>query len=169
MITISQIKKAFMLLYSGILDKNISKQMWFNHYKEKDLLPCIRLYLLGYFQNNFEPEKSTSHPYSYSGEGRFDFLIGDVAVEFAVRTPECSSRKLKLCDNTDEIAKLTKYPGDAVLILFDFSKNILAASDLEQYNQLPSLGRGVKRYPLSILYYYKDNQGTFKALRKNIK
>ena len=34
MITISQIKKAFMLLYSGILDKNISKQMWFNHYRK---------------------------------------------------------------------------------------------------------------------------------------
>ncbi|MFA4903693.1 MAG: hypothetical protein WC600_13240 [Desulfobaccales bacterium] len=170
MVTINQIKKTFFLLYSSILNERFSKQQWFNYYIEKYLLPCIRFYLLGYFANDFEPEVATSNPYSYTGKGRFDFLVGDVAVEFAVRTPDCRSTKLKRCDNEDEIAKLAKYSGDSVLVLFDFSKKILTESALKaEYGELPSLGQGVKRHPFSLLYYFKDSEGNPKVIRKNIR
>jgi len=168
MITINQIKKAFFSLYKGIVNERFSKQNWFSYRTEQKLLPCIRFFLLGYFENTFEPEASAFNPYSNTGKGRFDFLIGDVAVEIAVRTPYCSSKKIEKCYNEDEIAKLSKYSGPSALVLFDFSDDGLTDAALNEYTLL-SLGKGVKRNSYSLLYYFKDNEVTPTVVRKNIK
>lgn len=169
MITINKIKEAFELLYSNMLDDKFSKQGLFHYNTEKHLLPIVRFFLLGYFGKSFEPEALTDHVHTYSGFGRFDFLIDKVAVELAVRTPDCPSSKLKKIDNEGEIIKLTKYNGPSVLVLLDFSKKPLTESDLETYRDIPSLGRGFHRRPFSLLYFFKDKYGVLQVIRKNIR
>jgi hypothetical protein len=54
--------------------------------------------------------------------------------------------------------------------LFDFSNKILSGSAIkEEYGELPSLGKGVKRNPFFILYYFRDNEGNPNVIRKNMR
>jgi hypothetical protein len=56
-----------------------------------------------------------------SGHGYIDFVIDDVAVEFAVRKPGAARSALSASVNSTEVKKLMKYDGKALLVLFDFS------------------------------------------------
>jgi len=149
--------------------------MWFaktyglEEWSENDLLPLVRFFLLGYFgKSRIEPEHTVQQPLAPKGKGRVDFLLGKVAVEFAVRKYSDYSTKIKPHDNRFEIRKLLKYEGPAALVLFDFSDEPFP-DDLDVYRELPVVGRGHRRNPFSVLYYYRDEDGRPDVVRKNIK
>lgn len=167
--TIKQVKEAFYLLYETVLVPQFTKSYGFTWWSERDVLPLIRFFLLGYF-GSLEPEAASKHPLSQTGYGKVDFLINRIAVEFAVRTPEEGSTKISASSNRDELIKLMKHIGPAVLVLFDFSHGPYTSEQLESYRDLPSLGKGHhSKYPFSVLYYYKDKKGTPQVIRKNIR
>lgn len=154
-ITILEIEEAFELLFESFINKDFSKSLYLDHWGEKDLLPLIRTFLLGYFGESLIPEAESELPGSLSGYGRIDFLLGNTAIEFAVRTPECHKSKLKCNINQTEVKKLLKHDGPSVLVLFDFSDCPLSKNELQQYRETPSLGKGnYYKSPFNIIYFY---------------
>lgn len=153
-ITIAKVREAFNLLYESIHDRQFRKTLRINEWSEKELLPLVRTFLLGYFGHCY-PEVSVRLQSSASGWGRIDFQIGDVAVEFAVRRPLDRKGPLSSKVNTTEAIKLMMYDGPAILILFDFSMHPFSDDDIERFRDYPSLGKGnFKRSAFNVAYYY---------------
>ena len=141
--TVSQVIDAFDLLYKSLHDKEFRKSLRMHEMSERELLPLVRTFLLGYFGESLVAEPSAVLPGSLSGNGRIDFMIGNVAVEFALRRPEHVKRELCAGANETEVKKLLKHKGPAVMILFDMARDShLTDEDLNGYRALPSLGRG---------------------------
>jgi hypothetical protein len=166
---VQDIREAFDILYSSMLDNKFSKSLRLQHKIERELLRKIRFFLLGYFGKGIEPEVRTKLISSLSEEGRLDFLVEKVAVEFAVRPPISPPSVLKKRANADEVKKLVQYNGQSALVLFDFSVSPLEDSDLEEYRALPILRQGIKKKPFWIFYYYKTDQGQYDCISKYIK
>lgn len=153
-VTIGQVREAFGLLYESIHDREFRKTLRLNEWSEKELLPLVRTFLLGYFGHCY-PEVSVRLQSASSGWGRIDFQIGDVAVEFAVRRPLDRKGPLSSKVNTTEAIKLMMYDGPALLVLFDFSMHPFSDADIERFRDYPSLGRGnFKRSAFNVAYYY---------------
>jgi len=154
-ITITQVVDAFDLLFTSIRSKTFSKTLRLHECSEKELLPLVRTFLLGYFRESLVAEARTSLPGSLSGSGRLDFVIDNVAVELAVRRPTASRSSVSSTVNSSEIKKLMKHPGLAVLILFDFSKTPYTEDDIEAFRMWPSLGKGNhKKSAFNVAYFY---------------
>lgn len=154
-ITVSEVTSAFDLLFSSLLRKDFSKTLLLHEWKERDLLPLVRTFLLGYFGESLVPEAKSELPGSLTGEGYIDFLIGDVAVELAVRTPNTPKANLSKTVNSDEIKKLMKYDGLSLLVLFDFSKTPFSNNEIERFREWPSLGKGNhKKSAFNVSYFY---------------
>lgn len=101
----------------------------------------MRCYLLGWFADHLLPEVKGALPGSTSGHGYIDFVIGGVAVEFAVRKPTAARSNLSATVNSTEM-KLMKYDGKSLLVLFDFSDTPFTEEQIEYFRDWPSLGRG---------------------------
>lgn len=86
-ITVDKVIEAFDLLFSSLHRKEFSKTLCLNEWGERALLPLVRTFLLGYFGESLVPEAKSKLPGTLSGEGYIDFIIDNVAVEFAVRKP----------------------------------------------------------------------------------
>jgi hypothetical protein len=176
MITIKQVQHAFQLLHETARQKEFSKAMYFNWWSEKDLLPSVRFYLLGYF-GAIDPEVKTELiSGNITGEGYIDFAIENIAVEFAVRRPNDYRFKLRAYLNIDERRKLIRrkvyneHLTNGVLVLFDFANDPLSIEQLEDYREMPSLGQGnFKKDDFSILYFYTGENSETICIRKNIK
>jgi hypothetical protein len=154
MSSVSQVVSAFELLYSGLRDPAFRKSLPLDRWSEKQLLPLVRTFLLGYFGPKARPEFGTVLPGALTGYGRVDFLVYDVAVEFAVRRPWCPKSDLMPRVNRTEVLKLMKHDGRGVLILFDFAKASLDDDDLDAYRDLPSMGSGNHfKSPFSVAYF----------------
>lgn len=154
MSSISQVIDAFQLLYTGLWDPGFRKSLPLHKMPEKNLLPLVRTFLLGYFGPKARPEHGTVLPGALTGQGRVDFLVYNVAVEFAVRRPWSPKADLLPRKNRTEMLKLMKHDGRAVLILFDFSLHGLDANDLSAYRELPPMGRGNHaRSSFSVAYF----------------
>lgn len=154
MSSVSQVIDAFQLLYTGLRDPSFRKSLPLDKWPEKQLLPLVRTFLLGYFGPKARPEFGTVLPGALSGFGRVDFLVYGVAVEFAVRRPWCSRSDLMPRVNRTEVLKLMKHDGRAVLVLFDFARDGLEEHHLAGYRDLPSMGRGNHyRSPFSVAYF----------------
>lgn len=167
-VTINQVKEAFLFLYQQILEQGFTKASYFPWWSERELLPLIRFYLLGYF-GVLEPEADIEFLTNVTGRGRVDFLIENVAVEFATRTPDDSPSKIDTNTNQSELIKLMRYGGPSALVLFDFSETPFTPNDLEAFRAVPSLGRGnFNKYPFSILYYFQNEHSSPDVIRKNI-
>jgi len=123
--SVSRVVSAFELLYSGLRDPAFRKSLPLDRWSEKQLLPLVRTFLLGYFGPKARPEFGTVLPGALTGYGRVDFLVYGVAVEFAVRRPWCPKSDLMPRVNRTEVLKLMKHDGRGVLILFDFAKGRL--------------------------------------------
>lgn len=168
--TIKQVHQAFELLFSAMCDKSFSKSLYLEHWGEKSLLPLVRTFLLGYFGKSIVPEAQTSLPGNLSGKGRLDFIIDDVAVEFAVRRVNYSANTLSRKINETEVKKLIKHEGKALLVLFDFSSNPLSSEDLETYRDAPLLGQGNhKKTPFQLSYFFKRNNVESGFIKKQIR
>jgi hypothetical protein len=108
------------------------KTLKFNTYNERALAPLVRTFLLGWF-GQVSPEIQSAHRGCFSGYGSIDFRVGNVAIEFAVRTRRQGNSALSDVTNANEIKKLLKYQGSAVLVLYDFSARPFTKHDLNRY------------------------------------
>ena len=107
-------------------------------------------------------------------QGRFDFKLGNTAIEFAVKLADDPKQKLlpgkNNSVNASEIHKLIKHKGRSILVLFDFSRK-RSLDDDELYDRYVShsLGKGNHgRTSYEIMYFYRDNRGTG-CFRKQIR
>ena len=174
MISIEQIRESFLFMHESMADYDFSKTMSFNWWNEKDILPNERFFLLGYF-GAIEPEVKTELRGKYSEEGFIDFVVDNVAIEFAVRKPDDYASKLTSYSNRDERKKLARrkqYNESfeyGVLVLFDFSNDPLTDEQLENYREQPPLGRGNFNLDnFSVLYFYRES-GESICIRKNVR
>lgn len=172
-VTVNEVREAFQLLYCNILDRKFRKTLDLHHWSEKEMLPLVRTFLLGWF-GRCVPEVTVRLPSAPSGYGRIDFLLGDVAVEFAVRRPLDHKGPLSSKVNTTEMIKLMMYEGKGLLVLFDFSANPFEAEDIERFREYPSLGKGNhRRSPFNVAYFYIDKRfkggGQYQCISKNIR
>ena len=154
-ITILEVDEAFQLLFESFIKKKFSKSLYLDYWGEKDLLPLVRTYLLGYFGQSIVPEAESELPGTLSGYGRIDFLI----------------KKTAITKNTNEteIKKLMKHDGPSVLVLFDFSEYPLSQEEINKYRTLPSLGRGNHfKSPFNLLYYYIKGKRPKRAYREKL-
>lgn len=154
-ITVKEVVEAFDLLFAALHRKEFTKTLCLNEWGERELLPLVRTFLLGYFGESLMPEAKTKLPGTLSGEGLIDFVIDNVAVEFAVRTPYASKSNVSATVNSPEIKKLIKHDGLAVLILFDFSDTPYTEEQIERFRDWPSLGKGNhKKSAFNVAYFY---------------
>jgi len=89
-LTIVEEVDAFDLLFNSFHDKKFTKTLKLNEWGEQELLPLVRTYLLGYFGESIIPEAKSKLPGTLTGNGFIDFVIDNVAIEFAVRKPTAS-------------------------------------------------------------------------------
>ena len=154
MSSVTLVIDAFHLFYEALQRREFRKSFQFDQWSERDLLPLVRTFLLGYFGPRAEPERMAVLPTKLTGQGRFDFMIYDVAVELAVRRPWCPRADVMPGRNADEVRKLLKHDGLGVLVLLDYSASPLTRDELESYRDLPSLGRGNHtKSGFSVAYY----------------
>lgn len=160
MITQQQAIDAFYRLYQAYHNKRFTKTLNFTQKTEREILPLVRSYLLGYF-DYLEPEAMIQ--VSSNCKSRCDFLIDNIAVEFAVRSANKGGNNLKAKNNVSEIKKLIRYPYHSLMILFDFKRGRTddeVIATLKEYRNIPSLGRGnYNRYPFTVAYFYQDESG----------
>ncbi|MCA0890492.1 hypothetical protein [Qipengyuania flava] len=151
---VTQVIDAFELLYSGLRDSSFRKSLPLDQWSEKQPMPLVRTFLLGYFRPKARPEFGTVLPGALSGHGRVDFIVYGVAVEFAVRRPWCPRSDLMPRVNRTEVLKLMKHRGRALLVLFDLARDGLEDHHLAGYRALPSMGRrNHSRSPFSVAYF----------------
>ncbi len=143
--TITEITDCFEYFFSSLYRREFVKTLRLNECSERELLPLVRCYLLGWFADNVSPEVKSKLPGSVSGHGYIDFVIDDVAVEFAVRKPTAARSNVYATVNSTEVKKLMKRDGNALLVLFDFSDTPYSEEQIESFCNWPSLGRGNHR------------------------
>ena len=135
------------------------KTLRLNECSERELLPLVRCYLLGWFADNVSPEVKSKLPGTVSGHGYIDFVIDDVAVEFAVRKPTAARSNVSATVNSTEVKKLMKHDGKALLVLFDFSDAPYSEEQIESFRNWPSLGRGNHRKSaFNVVYFFVEKR-----------
>lgn len=147
--TITEIMECFEYFFSSLYRREFVKTLRLNECSERELLPLVRCYLLGWFADNVSPEVKSKLPGTVSGHGYIDFVIDDVAVEFAVRKPTAARSNVSATVNSTEVKKLMKHDGKALLVLFDFSDAPYSEEQIESFRNWPSLGRGIIASPHS--------------------
>lgn len=171
-ITVTEVVDAFDLLFNSFHKKDFSKTLRLNEWGEQELLPLVRTFLLGYFGESIVPEAKSKLPGTLTGNGYIDFIIDNVAVEFAVRKPTASKLNVSATVNTTEIKKLMKHNGLALLVLFDFSKTPYSEDQIERFREWPTLGKGNhKKSAFNVAYFYieKKRPITLNYYLKNIR
>lgn len=160
MASVREVSEAFHVFYEGLRDPNFTKSLRLNEWTERDLLPLVRTFLLGWFgRGRIAPEIMSTLPGKATGKGRLDFVIDDIAVELAVRCKGAARSNLSAAVNSDEIKKLMKYHGRAVLILLDFTDDPLDDKAIQKFRDWPSLGKGNhKKSPFNVSHHYRDPQ-----------
>lgn len=155
---IKEVRRAFSELFAASFDRDFRKTIRLDKSNEREHLPFVRFYLLGFF-GGLEPEKKTIYPEAKTGWGKFDFMIDKTAIEFAVRKEKQGPSAALQRVNRSEMIKLMKYEGRSILVIFDYSDNHVSKEQLSQYRELPSLGKGNHhKFPLNILYLYREDK-----------
>jgi len=170
-VTVKQVTAAFELLYERLLDRTYAKSAGFERYSERELAHIVRAFLLGYFRK-LDPEATSRLPGSPTAYGRIDFVVGNVAIELAVRSRTATTKSaLSARSNITEVKKLLCHKGPAILILFDFARSRLSAEDLGLYRTLPSLGPGrLQKSAFNLAYFHRDGRpAECQLIRMNIR
>ncbi|EDE7185582.1 hypothetical protein BXO55_02545 [Salmonella enterica subsp. enterica serovar Enteritidis] len=170
--SVRDVVSSFDYLFSSLYRREFVKTLRLNECNERELLPLVRCYLLGWFGDNLTPEVQAQLPGTLTGNGYIDFVIDDVAVEFAVRRPDAPKATLSAYVNTTEMKKLMKYDGKALLVLFDFSTTPFTEQQIEAFRDWPSLGQGNhKKSAFNVAYFYvkKRRPLTSGKIIKNIR
>ena len=170
--SVRDVVSSFDYLFSSLYRREFVKMLRLNKCNERELLPLVRCYLLGWFGDNLTPEVQAQLPGTLTGNGYIDFVIDDVAVEFAVRRPDAPKATLSAYVNATEMKKLMKYDGKALLVLFDFSTTPFTEQQIEAFRDWPSLGQGNhKKSAFNVAYFYvkKRRPLTSGKIIKNIR
>ncbi|MBB7656027.1 hypothetical protein HEM24_018195 [Escherichia coli] len=170
--SIRDVVSSFDYLFSSLYRREFVKTLRLNECNERELLPLVRCYLLGWFGDNLTPEVQAKLPGTLTSNGYIDFVIDDVAVEFAVRRPDAPKATLSAYVNTTEMKKLMKYDGKALLVLFDFSTTPFTEQQIDAFRDWPSLGQGNhKKSAFNVAYFYvkKRRPLTSGKIIKNIR
>ncbi len=155
-VTVKEIVDAFDLLFDSMHRRRFCKTLRLKEFTEQELQPLVRSFLLGYFGESIVPEAKAILPGALSGKGRIDYLIDNVAVELAVRSKGKAKANISSSVNTNEVKKLMKHNGLALLVLLDFSDSPATDEDIERFREWPSLGKGNhKKSPFNVAYFYK--------------
>lgn len=171
-ISIRDVVESFEYLFDSFYRKEFIKTHRFNKGNERELLPLVRWYLLGRYDDRVYPEFKARLQGSLTGNGYIDFVIGDIAVEFAVRTATASKASISATVQTTEMKKLMKYDGKALLVLFDFSDSPYSEPEIDEFRYIPSLGKGNhKCSAFNLAYFYIARRRPFETGRisKNIR
>jgi len=173
MTTISQVVDAFTLFFDAVHRPDFRKSMSFHKYSERALQPLVRSMLLGWF-GHVSPEVRSKLAGSLTGFGSIDFVIGNVAVEFAVRRPMSSRAALSDVTNATEIKKLMQYEGKSLLVLYDFSRDPYTSEDLDRYREWRSLDDDseLDGHSFNLAYFYRERferKLVTACIRKNIR
>ena len=156
--TITEITDCFEYFFSSLYRREFVKTLRLNECSERELLPLVRCYLLGWFADNVSSEVKSKLPGTVSGHGYIDFVIDDVAVEFAVRKPTAARSNVSATVNSTEVKKLMKHEGKALLVLFDFSDTPYSEEQIESFRNWPTLGRGNHRKSaFNVVYFFWKN------------
>jgi hypothetical protein len=169
-VTVKELNKAFETFYFALNNPKFTKSLKLNQWNERKLLPLVRTFLLGWF-GDVVPEDIASLPGGLTGKGRIDFVVGNVAVELAVRKLGGERSYLSRSVNSNEAKKLMKHNGLALLVLLDFTNDPLDNDALEKFRDWPSLGQGNHtKSSFNLSYFYKDNEtGLLTFTVKNIR
>jgi len=171
-ITVKQAVEAFEFFYDSLHKREFRKTLPLTNMRERDLQPLLRTYLLGYFWE-VAPETRSALPGSLTGKGSVDYVVGDLAIEFAVRRPTDPKSNLSSVTNSTEIKKLMKHDGLALIVLYDFSTTPFTEDAIERYREWPSLGKGNhKKSAFNVAYFYREKVGRSfetRCIRKNIR
>ena len=163
--TVKQIKDSFDVLYRNILDSEFRNTYMMNQWNERDLLLCIRTFLLGWF-GNVKPEHQTR---KFSATGYADFLVDDVAVEVAVQPEGKPIGRLYYEQNKDECIKLMQHKSASALVLLDFMQApSLSLKRISRYRNPPSLGSGNWNTSGFSVLYYSMRDGAPTSTRINV-
>ena len=173
--SINQVKESFLLLNKQMRKKDFSKTKYFDWWKEQDILTHVRFYLLGYFQK-IKSEVQTELIGGSTKVGYFDFVVNNVAIEFAIRRPITHATDIAFNKNYTEILKLMrrkklhKNLKYGVLVLLDFSGRCLKNEHFEAYRCSTDLLSGnYKKDNFSILYIHIDENNQSACIRKEIR
>ena len=152
--SVDSIATAFAHLYSGLQQRRLTKAKKMSGWNEQKLLPLVRFYLFGRFGTILQPEFQISTCSTQKTKGRLDFLIGKVAVEFAVRNDGKGRGNVSSRMNRPEVRKLSYYPGKSVLVLFDFSTQPYSRRELNEFRRMkPFIDPLGKPSAFNVLYY----------------
>ena len=153
-----QVREAFEYLFGALFQPEFAKSSDFSAYNESELLPLLRFYLLGYFCEELWPEQRVRLPSADTGEGYVDFMIGGIAVEFAVAARGATWSALSPSTNRTERQKLLKYPGPSALVLYDLNRErTITPERLEGYRDTNIFGRGRHRiWPFQVHYFHLE-------------
>ena len=164
--SITSVVEALQLLFSSMANREFSKTLALHEWSEREMAPLARAFLLGRF-GQVIPEVRAKLNTAKSGYGRIDFCLGDIGIELAVRRRTDSKRPLSDRVNEDEIQKLARWEGRALLVLFDFAAKPLARDDLERFREWKSFGPGsFKTSPFHVSHHYlEDGIPTARKLR----
>ena len=155
--TIQEVVRAFEHLYASIHDREFRKTLPLHKYRERDLAPLVRTFLLGWF-GHVLPEQRSRLPSALTGKGSIDFVVDGVAIEFAVRRPDEGKASLSEVTNATEVHKLLKHDGLALLVLYDFSRKPFSEEDLDRYRTWKSLGQGNhKTSAFNVAYFFRQS------------
>lgn len=171
--TITSVVESFEYFFHSLYRPEFVKTLRLNECNElRELLPLVRCYLFGYFADAVSPEVQGKLPGTITGNGYIDFVIDDVAVEFAVRRPTAAKSTVSATVNSTEMKKLMKYDGKALLVLFDFSGTPYTEDQIEAFRDWPSLGKGNhKKSAFNVAYFYVEKRRplTLGKITKNIR
>lgn len=170
--TITSVVESFEYFFHSLYRPEFVKTLRLNECNERELLPLVRCYLLVYFADAVSPEVQGKLPGTITGNGYIDFVIDDVAVEFAVRRPTAAKSTVSATVNSTEMKKLMKYDGKALLVLFDFSGTPYTEDQIEAFRDWPSLGKGNhKKSAFNVAYFYVEKRRplTLGKITKNIR
>ncbi|EKR1870056.1 hypothetical protein KF297_000494 [Salmonella enterica subsp. diarizonae serovar 11:k:z53] len=157
--TITSVTKSFEYFFHSLYRTEFVKTLRLNECSERELLPLVLCYLLGCFSDDVSPEVKGKLPGSITGNGYIDFVIDDVAVEFAVRKPTAARSNVSATVNSTEVKKLMKHEGKALLVLFDFSDTPYSEEQIESFRNWPSLGRGNHRKSaFNVVYFFVEKR-----------
>lgn len=170
--TITEITDCFEYFFNSLYRREFVKTLRLNECSERELLPLVRCYLLGWFADNVSPEVKSKLPGTVSGHGYIDFVIDDVAVEFAVRKPTAACSSVSATVNSTEVKKLMKHDGKALLVLLDFSYSPYSEEQIDSFRNWPSLGqRNHRKSAFNVVYFFVEKRRplAFGKITKNIR
>lgn len=158
--SMKSIAEAFLTFHRATLDSEFSKSRGLHDFNEQQLLLPIRFFLLGWF-GKIEAETGARRPSAMTRAGRIDFLVGNTAVEVAVRPySQTHHQRLHPTSNRTEMEKLMLHPDLSMLVLLDFAPTRVDWDVLVGYRNPPSLGSGnYNKSNFDVYYFHREVDG----------